>query len=203
MPRVETAPLTRDLETDVLVIGAGISGALVAEALSARPPRHGRRPPRPGDGLDPGEHGACRVRDRHAAHGARRQDRPGEGRARLATLARSPCRRSPRAPRDLGIASDLRRRDNLYLAGDVLDPDGLRDESEARRAAGLETLYLDRPRPQAALRHRAGRRPPRLRRLRPRSAPAHRRLPQRRDRPRRPRLRAGRGGRDRDLAQAA
>ena len=28
-------PLTRDIETDVLVIGAGITGAMVADALSA------------------------------------------------------------------------------------------------------------------------------------------------------------------------
>ena len=34
-PPVPHRPLTRDLETDVLVIGAGITGAMVADALSA------------------------------------------------------------------------------------------------------------------------------------------------------------------------
>src|SRR5665213_1575438 len=34
MPRVQSARLTHDIDTDVLVVGAGISGALVAEALA-------------------------------------------------------------------------------------------------------------------------------------------------------------------------
>ena len=35
-------------------------------------------------------------------------------------------------------------RDTLYLAGDVLDRDGLMREHEARRAAGLASRFLDR-----------------------------------------------------------
>jgi glycine/D-amino acid oxidase-like deaminating enzyme len=35
MPRVPFTSLRGDIETDVLVVGAGVSGALVAEALSA------------------------------------------------------------------------------------------------------------------------------------------------------------------------
>src|SRR5690606_27944729 len=34
MPRVPQAALARDIDTDVVVIGAGVSGAFVAEALS-------------------------------------------------------------------------------------------------------------------------------------------------------------------------
>ena len=34
-PRVETKRLVRDIKTDVLVVGMGISGAMIAEALTA------------------------------------------------------------------------------------------------------------------------------------------------------------------------
>ena len=34
-PRVETKKLVRDIKTDVLVVGMGISGAMIAEALTA------------------------------------------------------------------------------------------------------------------------------------------------------------------------
>ena len=46
--------------------------------------------------------------------------------------------------RDLDIRADLRRADNLYLAGNVLGVDGLAEEAAARRRAGLETLLLTR-----------------------------------------------------------
>lgn len=52
----------------------------------------------------------------------------------------------------LGIACDFARRQALYLAGDVLDPSGLRDECDARQRARLPTQFLD----QAALRLFAG-----------------------------------------------
>jgi glycine/D-amino acid oxidase-like deaminating enzyme len=38
----------------------------------------------------------------------------------------------------------MTRRDNLYLAGNGLDAPGLRTETEARRAIGLETAFLPR-----------------------------------------------------------
>jgi glycine/D-amino acid oxidase-like deaminating enzyme len=53
--------------------------------------------------------------------------------------------------RELGIA-DVARRDTLYLTGDLLDARKLKQEVEARRAAGLETAYLTR----SALRERFG-----------------------------------------------
>jgi glycine/D-amino acid oxidase-like deaminating enzyme len=51
----------------------------------------------------------------------------------------------------LGVP-DVARRDTLYLAGSALDRDALRRESEARRAVGLESTFLDR----AALHERFG-----------------------------------------------
>src|SRR5437868_3973525 len=34
MPRLKHGPLTRDVETDVLIVGAGITGGMVGEALA-------------------------------------------------------------------------------------------------------------------------------------------------------------------------
>jgi ribulose 1,5-bisphosphate synthetase/thiazole synthase len=54
--------LTRDSKTDVLVVGAGISGALIAYALA----REGHRvmvveSPRPAGGIHAGKHSAAAV----------------------------------------------------------------------------------------------------------------------------------------------
>ncbi|WP_342360752.1 FAD-dependent oxidoreductase [Terrarubrum flagellatum] len=46
--------------------------------------------------------------------------------------------------RELAIECDLERRDALYLAGSELDAKGLRRECDARRLAGFETRYLGR-----------------------------------------------------------
>ncbi|MBN9022589.1 MAG: FAD-binding oxidoreductase [Rhizobiales bacterium] len=143
MPRVPHRPLTGDLSTDVLVIGAGISGALMAEALSAthkvvivdrRGPVMGSTPA-----------GTALVEyevDTPLIQLAEQIGMPKAVRAwRRSALA---VHALAAKTRDLGIAADLRPADNLYLAGDVLDADGLRAECEARRHAGLETLYLGR-----------------------------------------------------------
>lgn len=141
MPRVPFAPLRGDIETDVLIVGAGVSGALVAEALSRdhRVVIVDRRGP---------------VRGSTPASTALVEyeiDTPltflagqiGRGKAERA------WRRSYLAldalaarTRDLGIRADLRRADNLYLAGNVLDADGLAEETRARRQAGIETRFL-------------------------------------------------------------
>lgn len=143
MPRVPNGPLTNDLETDVLVIGAGISGALMAEALSAghRVAVVDRRGPVMGSTP------ASTALVEHEIDTPLTVLSGKIGRVR----AERAWRRSALAvqalaarTRDLGIAADLRRTDNLYLAGDVLGADGLHEESVARRRAGLETLYLDR-----------------------------------------------------------
>ena len=151
MPRVPSPPLTKDLETDVLVIGAGISGALMAEALSAshRVAMVDRRGPVMGS--TPAstalvEHEIDTPLTILAGKIGRIRAERAWRRSALAVQALAA------RTRDLGIAADLRRTDNLYLAGNVLDADGLREESVARRHAGLETLYLDR----RALRERFG-----------------------------------------------
>ncbi len=143
MPRVPSARLTRDIATDVLVVGAGISGALVAEALA-------------------GEHRVVIVDRRGAAKGSTPAstalveyeiDTPLTKLARQigADDAARAWRRSHLAlhslsarTRQLGIKCDIARRDTLYLAGNVLDADGLEKERAARRAIGIETELLRR-----------------------------------------------------------
>ena len=195
--RVPVAPLRRDARTDVLVVGMGVSGAMIAEALTAA--GHAvmlidRRGPILGSTAATTALVQFEIDtplSRLAPH-----DRPGPGRARLAAVAargRQP-RGADRRARDRAAA--LRARRSLYLAGDVLDADGLADEAAARRAAGL---HGELPRRAAALRDeygldaRRGDRQPRQPRAR--SAQADLGPAARGARARRAALRAGRGDR--------
>jgi glycine/D-amino acid oxidase-like deaminating enzyme len=143
MPRVPHGHLIRDIGTDVPVIGAGISGAMVAGALSVdhqvviidrRGPVKGSTPA-----------STALVEYEIDTPLINLADKIGEERAvrawQRSNLAVGALAARTRA---LDIRCDLEQRDSLYLAGDFLDPDGLRRESEARRAAGIETLFLSR-----------------------------------------------------------
>ena len=151
MPRVPVRKLARDAKTDVLVIGAGISGALIAEALSSDhevmvADRRG-----PVLGSTPASTALVEYEiDTPLIELAKKIGRERAMRAwqrsRLAVTALADRTRA------LGIDCDMVRRDSLYLAGNVLDAADLREEGEARRAAGLETKYLTRN----ALRDRFG-----------------------------------------------
>jgi len=151
MPSVPHAPLVRDVTAGVLVIGAGISGALMAEALSRRHDvvvvdRRG-----PVRGSTPASTALVEYEiDTPLTLLAAQIGMPRAIRAwrRSALAVTALAART----RDLGIAADMVRADSLYLAGNVLDADGLRAEAEARCHAGLETLYLAR----GALRERFG-----------------------------------------------
>jgi glycine/D-amino acid oxidase-like deaminating enzyme len=151
MPRVPSARLTRDTDTDVLVVGAGISGALVAEALAA-------------------DHRVVIVDRRGAAMGSTPAstalveyeiDTPlteltrkigAEDAARAWRRSHLALHSLSARTRELGIRCDITRRDTLYLAGNVLNAAGLESEQEVRRAIGLETGFLSR----AALKGRFG-----------------------------------------------
>jgi glycine/D-amino acid oxidase-like deaminating enzyme len=150
-PRVAHRRLTRDVETDVLVIGAGITGSMVADALSA-------------SGLD-----VVIIDKRGLAKGSTAAssalvlyeiDTPLvqlAGKIGKRNAARA-WRRSRLAVDALAARLDelhvpgVMRRDALYLAGNVLDQAGLAREHDVRRAAGLASEFLDR----AALRRRFG-----------------------------------------------
>jgi glycine/D-amino acid oxidase-like deaminating enzyme len=135
--------LRRDLVTEVLVVGAGISGALIAEALSAdhqvtivdrRGPVSGSTPA--STTLIAYEIDTPLTKLRRKI-GREKADRAWQ-RSRLAVDALRA------RTRELGIDCDLEDRDSLYLAGDILDAEALERECEARRAIGLESVFLKR-----------------------------------------------------------
>ncbi|HEY6632759.1 MAG TPA: FAD-dependent oxidoreductase [Rhizobiaceae bacterium] len=142
VPSVPTGKLIRDVRADVAVVGMGISGAMIAEALTAR--GHSvvaidRRGPMKGS---------------TAATTALVQFEIDQPLAKLAGMigrakAEQAWRRSrlsveslaARIP-DLGIECGLDRRPSLYLSGNALGPGELRDEAEMRRQAGIHASYL-------------------------------------------------------------
>jgi glycine/D-amino acid oxidase-like deaminating enzyme len=137
-PALDVRPFTRTLSCDVAIVGAGISGALIAEMLSEA-------------GLD------IVILDRRgpaigstAASTALLQyeldvplsvmaERIGRDRAtriwRRSRLAVDSLRE--RTER-LGLRVDAATRPSLYLDGNLLDRDGLAAEAQARRDAGFE-----------------------------------------------------------------
>ncbi|TPM33040.1 FAD-binding oxidoreductase [Mesorhizobium sp. B2-3-5] len=141
-PSVPTSALTRDTKADVLIIGMGISGAMMAEALTA-------------DG-----HSAICIDRRGPLKGSTAAttalvqfeiDQPlsilsktiGKASAEQA-WRRSRLAVSNLAARiaELGINCALSRSQSLYLAGTMLGPSQLRGEAEARREAGIDATYL-------------------------------------------------------------
>jgi len=147
-PLVPSGPLSRDTSADVLIVGAGITGAMIADALADA-------------GLD------TMVVDRRALTMgstvastalvayeidmplSRLQHRIGKRDAIRA------WRRSRLAVANLASyfaerGLDAQSRGSLYLMGSALGVRDLKAEGELRRAAGIETAFLDR----AALRSR-------------------------------------------------
>lgn len=126
---------------DVIIVGAGISGALMAHALSGSVLIVDRRKP---------------VRGSSAASTAMIQHEIDIPLHRLqrqigTEKASRVWRRSARAVeelaglvRDLDIACSFERRRSLFLAGESYGARALKEEVEARREAGIEAHYLDR-----------------------------------------------------------
>ncbi|MGV7122915.1 NAD(P)/FAD-dependent oxidoreductase [Sphingopyxis sp. 550A] len=141
-PAIAAQPLTRDIACDAVVVGAGVSGALIAEALSDAGLKTvivDRRGPAEGS---------------TAASTAMLQyelDTPLTlmaeriGRERAERIWRR-SRQSVDALRErterLGLAVDGATRGSIYLDGNVLDADGLALEADARRRAGFEVELL-------------------------------------------------------------
>ncbi|MBE1208021.1 NAD(P)/FAD-dependent oxidoreductase [Aminobacter carboxidus] len=144
-PSVPAGKLTRDIKTDVAIIGMGISGAMIAEALT-----------------DAGQSVVCIDRrgpllGSTAATTALVQFEIDQPLSKLVHhIGRERAERAWRRSRlavmnlkaridELGIRCNMESRTSLYLAGDVLDAEALRDEAEARRLAGIHATYLTMP----------------------------------------------------------
>ncbi|NIJ36316.1 glycine/D-amino acid oxidase-like deaminating enzyme [Sphingopyxis panaciterrae] len=141
-PAIAAQPLTRDIACEVVVVGAGVSGALIAEALSEAGLKTvivDRRGPAEGS---------------TAASTAMLQyelDTPMTlmaeriGREKAERIWRR-SRQSVDALRErterLGLAVDGATRGSIYLDGNVLDAGGLALEADARRRAGFEVELL-------------------------------------------------------------
>jgi glycine/D-amino acid oxidase-like deaminating enzyme len=144
--------LSQDLETDVLIVGAGISGALIAYALT----RDGHRViviDRRGPvlGSTPASTALLLFEiDTPLIHLKRKIGaRPAE-RAWLRSKAALDALYELARREKIEAAMSLRP--SVYLAGDILDARGLVKEVHARERIGLPSQYLDR----RALRARFG-----------------------------------------------
>lgn len=144
VPHIPTRRLSRDLACDVVVIGAGISGALIAERLTD-------------DGLD-----VVMIDRRGPLAGSttastallqyeldvpltRLSKRIGLERAeRLWRRSKLALDALDERVHRLELDKDVVHRSSLYLQGDELDAGGLREEAKARRRAGFEVSFLDR-----------------------------------------------------------
>jgi glycine/D-amino acid oxidase-like deaminating enzyme len=153
VPKITGSRLRRSVQTEVVVVGAGISGAMIAQSLAAL----GKRP---------------LILDRRraallgstAASTALLQfelDTPltklsikiGKRKAEKVWIAsRDAVNELRTRSHRLGIRAHFKTRPSLYLAGNVLDAAGLKREVAQRQRIGLASEYLDR----RALRHHFG-----------------------------------------------
>ena len=141
-PALPQVTLRRDITTDVLVVGAGISGALVAEALTDA-------------GLkvlivDKGKPlaGATSASTALLQYEidvplSRPQGKIGREKAvRLWRRSRLALDALRERTQRLGIDARCKVRESLYLQGDLLDAEELEQEAAERRDAGFESQWL-------------------------------------------------------------
>jgi glycine/D-amino acid oxidase-like deaminating enzyme len=143
--KVHGEPLTRDARTDVLVIGAGISGALIAEALTASGRKVmlvDRRSPMAGSTA------ATTALVQYEIDQPLTLLAPKIGREKaVRALRRSSLGVANLAARiqERGIDCRMVPRPSLYLDGDVLDAAALEEEALARGQGGIFGNYLRAP----------------------------------------------------------
>ena len=141
---IRASRLSRSTRADVVIVGAGITGALVAEALT----ECGLRPlildRRRGPLLGSTSASTALLQfelDTPLIHLSRRTG------ARAATRVWRCSKAAVDELRTrvlrLGLAVQPHTRPSLYLAGDLLDARGLQREARARQRAGLPSEYVD------------------------------------------------------------
>lgn len=139
-----TRRLRRSLRVDVLVVGGGISGALVALGLAKLGGRVAIVDRR---GLALGSTAASTALlqfelDLPLTHLSRRIGRLNAMRAWWCSL--DALRGLQRLIVEDGLGVEVSQRPSVYLAGNVLDAAGLRRETRLREAAGLPSMWLSR-----------------------------------------------------------
>jgi glycine/D-amino acid oxidase-like deaminating enzyme len=153
VPKIEGARLRRSVTTDVVIVGAGISGAMIAQSLTEA----GLRP------LIIDRRRAALLGSTSASTALLQFELDTPLTKLSAAIGRRKAERVWTASRDavnelrtrthrLGIDAHLVTRPSLYLAGNVLDARGLQREVAARQRIGLASEYLDR----RTLRHHFG-----------------------------------------------
>ncbi|ESQ77363.1 FAD-binding oxidoreductase [Asticcacaulis sp. YBE204] len=144
VPRLGTGALKRDRKTDIVIIGAGVTGAMAAEALTAEGfsvIMLDRRPPLKGSTAattallqyeidNPLTELIQQIGHDKACRAWRRSKLALDSLAARVEL--------------LGIPCAMKRTASLYLSGNVLDPGALKREGEMRRTIGLPNHYVTR-----------------------------------------------------------
>jgi glycine/D-amino acid oxidase-like deaminating enzyme len=152
-PRIAGAKLRRSTRADVVVVGAGISGALVAQGLAEAGCRALIVDRRRAALLGSTAASTALLQfelDTPLTQLSRLIGRRKAGRVWIAS--RDAVNELRTASHRLGIAAHLQTRPSLYLSGNVLDARGLQREAAARQRIGLASEYLNR----GALRHHFG-----------------------------------------------
>jgi glycine/D-amino acid oxidase-like deaminating enzyme len=145
LPRIVGAPLRRSVRTEVAVIGAGISGAMIAQSLA-----QAGKPPLIVDRRRAALLGSTAASTAllqfeldtpltrlSASIGTRKA-------ARVWIASRDAVNELRTRSHELGINAHFKTRPSLYLAGNVLDANGLKREVAQRQRFGLASEYLDR-----------------------------------------------------------
>jgi glycine/D-amino acid oxidase-like deaminating enzyme len=153
VPRIKGTPMRRSLRASVAVVGAGISGALLAQELAEA----GLRPVivdrRRGALLGSTAASTALLQFELDTPLSELSARIGRRKAERIWLAsRNAVNELRTRTLRLGVQAHLETRPSLYLAGNVLDARGLAREVKARQRIGLASELLDR----AALRHHFG-----------------------------------------------
>ncbi|HEV2897751.1 MAG TPA: FAD-dependent oxidoreductase [Pseudaminobacter sp.] len=142
VPSVPTSRLARDVKADVLIVGMGISGAMIAETLTAQGLSVvgiDRRGPMLGSTQATTALVQFEIDEPLTSLSGMIGKRDAEQAWRRSRLATASLRARIA---ELGIHCTLEDRQSLYIAGNTLGPGELRCEAQARRNAGLHATYL-------------------------------------------------------------
>ena len=141
-PAIAARSLIRDIACDVVLVGAGVSGALIAETLSEAGlnivivDRRG-----PAEGSTAASTAMLQYElDTPLTSMAERIGR--EKAERIWRRSRQSVDALRERTERLGLAVDGATRASIYLDGNVLDAEGLAHEADARRRAGFEVELL-------------------------------------------------------------